>query len=183
MKGWRPLLLAAAVIAALVAVVLLSRRGAETPSTETPSATPLPTPAPVHLVLFFPAADRLLHREEREVPELPSTLTSRVRVVMEELLSGSRFGYANPFPWPATVDAVFVDREGNAYVDLSPPPAGAVEGTATEVALAYAAVSTVIANCPEVVRVQLIFGGREVHTLGHLDLSRPLAPAVELVAP
>jgi len=44
-------------------------------------------------------------------------------------------------------------------------------------------VNSIVANCPDVRRVQLLFAGRQVKTLGHLDLSRPLAPSLELVAP
>ena len=50
-------------------------------------------------------------------------------------------------------------------------------------ALTYATVDTVAANCPGILRVQLLFGGREVSTFGHLDLSQPVAPAVDVVAP
>ena len=56
-------------------------------------------------------------------------------------------------------------------------------GTDGEVALAYATVNSVIANCPGVRRVQVLLGGRQVTTLGHLDLSRPLSPNLNLVAP
>ena len=48
--------------------------------------------------------------------------------------------------------------------------------------LVYGTVNSVVANCPGVRRVQLLFGGREVTTLGHLDLSRPLPPNPDLVA-
>jgi hypothetical protein len=81
------------------------------------------------------------------------------------------------------VGAVFLDREGNAYIDLSTPPADTVAGTDGELALVYGTVNSVVANCSGVRRVQVLFGGRQVSTLGHLDLSRPLPPNLELVAP
>jgi hypothetical protein len=80
------------------------------------------------------------------------------------------------------VEAVFVDGAGNAYVDFSYPPADALQGTSAEVMTVYAVVNTVVANCKGIQRVQLLFGGREVPTLGNLDLSRPLAPQPQLVA-
>jgi hypothetical protein len=147
------------------------------------AAVATPTPEPVELVMFYPGDDDFLHRERREIPELPASGPSRVKAVVEELLSGSRDGYAPAFPWPATVETAFVDGTGNAYVDFSAPPSDAVEGTSTELAMAYATVHTVVANCPGVARVQLLFGGHQVSTFGHLDLSRPLAPRPELVAP
>jgi len=135
------------------------------------------------LVLFFPGDDTMLHREVREVPELPEGIPLRIRLVVEELVAGSRDGYAPAFSWPAVVQAVFMDRQGNAYVDLSTPPMDSSGGTDGEVALAYATVNSVIANCPGVRRVQVLLGGRQVTTLGHLDLSRPLSPNLNLVAP
>jgi hypothetical protein len=149
-----------------------------------PQAGPVAaTPLPVRVYLFFPADDTLLHREARMLPELPDATTSRIRAVLEELLTGSQEGLAPAFPWAASVEAVFVDRAGNAYVDLSPPPADALQGTSSEVMLVYAVINTVVANCKGIERVQLLFGGREVATLGNLDLSQPLAPRPQLVAP
>jgi Sporulation and spore germination len=184
MKAVRPLVATAAVLAVLAAVVLLSRHRQPPPAPPPPAgATPAPTPVPGILVLFFPADDTLLHREARQVPEVPAALGARIRLVVEELIAGSREGYAPAVPWAATVDAVFVDHEGNAYVDLSTPPDGAIEGSDGELAFAFAAVDSVVTNCPGVRRVQLLLGGHEVATLGHLDLSRPLPPDLEIVAP
>jgi len=183
MKAVRAFLAVLLVVVGVTAVVLLARRrqpGPEAAATPGPTA---PTPVPGHVVLFFPGDDALLHREAREVPELPAGNAARVRLVMEELVAGSREGYAAALPWAAVVGAVFVDREGNAYVDLSPPPPDAIEGTDTELAVAYATTNSVVLNCPGVERLQLLFGGQQVATLGHLDFSRPLAPKLDLVAP
>jgi hypothetical protein len=183
MKALRPIVATLAVLALLVTVVALSRRRSAPPPAPAAGATPAPTPAPRKLVLFFPGDDAMLHRELREVPELPEGNPLRIRLVVEELVAGSRDGYAPAFSWAAIVQAVFVDRQGNAYVDLSPPPADGSAGTDGELALAYSTVNSVIANCPEVRRVQVLLGGRQVTTLGHLDLSRPLSPNLKLVAP
>jgi hypothetical protein len=148
-----------------------------------PQAAPAqPTPVLARVFLFFPGDDTLLHREIRPLAELPDATAARIRTVVEELLAGSQEGWAPAFPWAATVENVFVDGAGNAYVDFSPPPADAFGGSSEEVMLAYAVVNTVIANCRGIERVQLLFGGREVPTLGNLDLSRPLAPQPQLVA-
>nr|HVN31267.1 GerMN domain-containing protein [Thermoanaerobaculaceae bacterium] len=182
MKAVRPIVAALAVVAVLAAVVALSRRRAAPVPTPAPGETPAPTPIPGKLVLFFPGDDARLHREGREVPELPEGSPSRIRLVVEELVAGSREGYAPAFPWTAEVQAVFVDRDGNAYVDLSTPPPDAVAGTDGEVAVVYGTVNSVVANCPGVRRVQVLLGGQQVATLGHLDLSRPLLPNPALVA-
>jgi len=164
----------------LLAVSGLSCRR-ETPAQ--PAATPVPTPVPSRVLLFFPGDDTLLHRENREVAELPASMPARIRLLVDELLAGSQAGWAAPFPWPVTVELAFVDRDGNAFIDLAPLPPEGVDGSAAEVALLYSVTSTVVANCPGVFRVQLLFGGTEVASLGHLDLSKPVSPRPELVAP
>ncbi len=135
-----------------------------------------PTPAPEQrVILLFAGNDGLLHPELRSVP-LPAEVHERIRVVMTELLSGPRNrGQLTPvIPYPATVDAVFVDQHGNAFIDLSAPPEP-LTGSSTELLLAYGIVDSIVLNCPEVTAVQILFGGHEVPTLtGHLDLSKPL---------
>lgn len=182
MKALRPIVATVAVVAMLAVVVLLSLRH-RAPAPPPAAAEPEPpTAVPGKLVLFFPADDALLHREAREVPDLPGGALPRIRLVLEELIAGSREGFAPAFPWSPTVQAVFLDREGDAFLDLSAPPADLPTGSEAELAMAYATVNSVVANCPGVRRVQLLFGGHEVATLGHLDLSHPLGPNLELVA-
>ncbi len=184
MKALRPIGAALAVLVAVAVVVLLGRK-APAPAPPAPPAetgTPAPTPVPTTLVLYFPGDDAMLHRETREVTELPAGLSPRVRLVMEELLAGSHEGNAPVFPWAAAVQAVFVGRNGDAWIDLSTPPAGAVAGSDGELVMAYATVNSVVSSCPGVKRVQVLLGGHAVPTLGHLDLSRPLPPNMALVA-
>ncbi len=173
-------------VAALAALALASlTAGCKRPAPPPPqaAATPAPTPVPGVVVLFFPAEDTMLHREAREVPEIPEPIPARIRLVLEELIAGSKQGYAPAVPWAATVEAVFLDKDGNAYVDLSRPPEGAIAGSDGELDFAFSTVNSVVTNCPGVRRVQVLLGGREVATLGHLDLSRPLPPDLEIVAP
>ncbi|MEP0773697.1 MAG: GerMN domain-containing protein [Acidobacteriota bacterium] len=184
MRWLRPLVAAILLLVGLAAAaVLVSRsRGRSTAPVEVPG-TPEPTPVPASMTLFFPGPDLALHRERRLVAERPPTTQRCAAVVLEELLAGSQEGWASPFTWPASVDAVFVTSAGNVVADISPPPAGQVQGTASEVGLIYSAVNSLVASCPGVARVQLLFGGRQVESFGHLDLSRPLAPRPDLVAP
>lgn len=145
-------------------------------------AAPTPTPAPEQqIVLLFGGHDNLLHPELRSVP-LPTDLHARIRVLVSELLAGSRSDLAPVVPYPAEVTAVFVDRQRNAYVSLTEPPQP-LEGSAIELMLTYGVVDTVLLNCPELAAVQLLFGGAEIPTLtGHLDLSRPLPLNKRLIA-
>jgi hypothetical protein len=184
MKTLRPLLAVVLILGAVAAVVFVAGRRAPRAAPAAGAATvPTPTPVPGQIVLFFVGEDGCLRREPREVADLPSEAPARIRVVLEELIAGSRNGLLSPFPWAASVQTVFVDRRGNAYVDFTPPPSDAVAGPRREASVVYATVHSIVANCPKVERVQLLFGGRQVPTLGHLDLSRPLAPRPELVAP
>lgn len=165
---------ALAVVGALAAVLLLSGR-TERPTDVIPvRAQPTPTPAPEQrVILLFLGADGMLHPELRSVP-LPAELPARIRVVLDELLTGPSSALASALPYAATIGPVFVDGHGTAFVDLTAPP-GPLDGSHTELMLAYAVVDSVLLNCPELRAVQLLFDGHEVDTLtGHLDLSRPL---------
>lgn len=153
------------------------------------TAAPPPAPGPVQtpsqttfVVLVFPGEDLLLHRETRELPELPAGVETQARVILQELLAGPRTPLAPVAWWPAEVREVFYDGKGTVFVDLTPPQA---MGTGSEAELAlHASIATTLAlNIKAVQRVQLLFGGREVETLGHLDFSRPLPPRWDLVAP
>jgi len=135
------------------------------------------------LVLFFVGEHGLLRREPREVAELPSGTQARVHLVLDELLGGSHSGLASPIPWAVSVQTVFADRKGQVFVDFSSPSQPSIAGTSAELAFVYSIVNSVVANCPGVVGVQLLFGGKEISTLGNLDLRRPLAPNLDVVEP
>lgn len=176
---WRVGLIAVAVAVAIALLGWLLFSADPLPQTEEIQAAvelPTPTPAPEQrIVLLFIGRDGLLHPELRSVP-LPDEVYERIRVVMGELLAGPdpSLNLAPVIPYAAALEAVFVDGTGNAFVDLTAPP-GKLEGSSTELLLAYGVVDTILLNCPEVSAVQILFGGHEVKTLtGHLDLSKPL---------
>ena len=177
--NWRVVLIALAAVAAIALLAWLLQGGKpQIEQAESLDAVELPTPTPApeqRIILLFAGRDGMLHPELRSVP-LPDELHERIRVVMSELLVGPRSAsrLSPPVPYQASLEAVFVDQHGNAYVDLTAPPQ-ALEGSSTELMLAYGVVNSIILNCPEVSAVQILFGGHEVDTLtGHLDLSRPL---------
>ena len=177
--NWRVALIAVAAVAAVALLVWLLQGG--TPRTvqqEVVSVQDIPTPTPApeqRIILLFTGADGMLHPELRSVP-LPKEVHERIQVVMRELLAGpaSSPRLAPVVPYQASLKAVFVDQNGNAFVDLTAPPEP-LAGSSTELILAYGVVNSIILNCPEVSAVQILFGGHEVTTLtGHLDLSKPL---------
>jgi hypothetical protein len=144
--------------------------------------TPTPTPAPESsVILLFAGSDGLLHPELRGVA-LPADVYERATLVVRELLAGPRGKLRAVVPYDATLNALYLDNEGRAFVDLTAPPQG-LEGSHIELMLAYGVVNSVLLNCPELTAVQLLFGGSEVPTLtGHLDLSRPLVLNKRLIA-
>jgi len=135
---------------------------------------PTPTPAPEQRVmLLFAGSDGMLHPELRSVP-LPAEVHERVRTVVLEVLVGPTGKLKPVVPWAAELIAVFIDREGTAFIDLTAPPKP-LSGSHTELILAYGLVDSILLNCPELTSVQILFGGHEIPTLtGHLDFSRPL---------
>lgn len=170
------IVLAVATSMALLAWVLFTGGGPVTmPRPDEPLVVdPTPTPAPEQsIVLLFAGSDGWLRPELREVP-LPSDLDERVHTVMRELLAGPTGTLGPVVPYPAEVNSVFIDGDGNAFIDLTGPPEP-LEGSHVELMLAYGVIDSVLLNCPELRAVQLLFDGHEVPTLtGHLDLSRPL---------
>jgi germination protein M len=184
--NWRVALIALAAVAAVALLVWLLQGGrpaVEQVEVFEAESLPTPTPAPEQrVVLLFAGRDNLLHPELRSVP-LPEEVHERIRVVMNELLRGpSASRFAPPVPYAASLEAVFVDEKGVAYVNLTAPPEP-LAGSSTELMLAYGVVNSIILNCPEISAVQILFGGHEVDTLtGHLDLSKPLVLNRQFIA-
>jgi germination protein M len=178
--NWRVALIALAAVGAVALLAWLLQGGSKprVEQAEVFEAVELPTPTPApeqRVILLFVGGDGMLHPELRSVP-LPEEVHERIRVVMNELLAGPRSAprLSPPVPYQASLEAVFVDQNGHAYIGLTAPPEP-LSGSSTELMLAYGVVNSIILNCPEVSAVQILFGGHEIETLtGHLDLSRPL---------
>ena len=169
-----------AVIAILLSMALGPESGGQDAVVESVVATPTPSP-PQRIILLYAGSDGMLYPEVREVP-LPAEIEARMRVVIEELLAGPTQGLRPPIPYEAELNGVFVDIEGNGYVDVTAPPEP-LQGSHTELLLTYSVVDSILLNCPDLAAVQLLFSGQEVDTLtGHLDLSRPLTLNKRFVA-
>jgi hypothetical protein len=139
----------------------------------------------ISVKLFFEAADRRgLVPEERTVPFRPE-LSEQIRVVAEELIRGSRQGLLAPLHPETRVLDVFLTARGVAYLDLSQQASlGQAGGAEAELHSVYAIVDSIIENFPAVRRVQILIEDRPAETLaGHVDLSRPLAADLTLLAP
>ncbi|UCF30715.1 MAG: GerMN domain-containing protein [bacterium] len=131
---------------------------------------------------FNDAEGRRLALEAREIPW--QSTEEAIRQSLEELIAGpTKRKLAPAVPGGVRVREVFL-RDGVAYVDLT---AAVSEnhpgGSWSELLTVYALVNTITENFPEVDRVQLLIEGKESETLaGHIDISRPLAGRVQLLA-
>ncbi|MFQ5790357.1 MAG: GerMN domain-containing protein, partial [Acidobacteriota bacterium] len=112
--------------------------------------------------------------EEREVP-FASSLQEQAKLVVRELLAGSRRGRASPFPKGVKLRELFITPQGLAFVDLSREViSNHPGGSSGEELTVYSLSNTLIANFPAVKKVQILVEGREVQSLaGHLDLTLP----------
>ncbi|MCG6964021.1 MAG: GerMN domain-containing protein [Acidobacteria bacterium] len=179
----RAALIAVALASLLIVLYLVLRSGGGGGGeVSAPGVLPTPTPAPEQKVmLLFLGRDGLLHPELRMV-SLPAETEQRVRAVVSEILAGPSGRLLPVVPYQAQLLDVFIDGDGHAFVDLSPPD-HRLEGSNIELVLTYGIVDSVLLNCPDLVGVQILFGGHEVPTLtGHLDLSAPLRLNKGLIA-
>lgn len=149
-----------------------------------------PEPAPsverrIQVQLFFehPELEGLV-AENRSVALTPD-LGGQVKRVVQELVRGSDSELISPLPEGTRVLDVLVTDHGVAIVDLSREASeGHLGGSAAELLTVYAVVNSITTNFPAIRRVQLLIDDRTVDTLaGHVDLSRPLAPDMTLLAP
>jgi hypothetical protein len=71
---------------------------------------------------------------------------------------------------------VFIDDQGTAYVDFSEALSQTHPGGPwAEMLTLRSIMQTLVANVPEIKRMQILIEGREVETLaGHIDIRRPL---------
>jgi spore germination protein GerM len=113
--------------------------------------------------------------ERRRVP--PSqTLVDRVKASLQELIAGPKGNALRTVSAEAKIREVFMDDQGTAYVDFSEALSQAHPGGPwAEMLTLRSIMQTLVANVPEIKRVQILIEGREVETLaGHMDIRRPL---------
>lgn len=138
----------------------------------------------IEVTLFFLSDnDDLLHRETREIEAGPSPADEAERA-LEELIKGSERGLLSPLPAQTRVRQVFVNQDGTAYVDFGKEIMEKFSyGSSSELAAVFAVVNTLAVSFQPVRRVVILVEGSERETLGgHVDLSRPLAANLSLVA-
>ncbi len=135
--------------------------------------------------LMFPGPGNMLHTETRELDEA-SDEEERLRRLVEALLEGPQTeGLFRPFPEGIELASILIATDGTAIVDLAsseggPPPSS---GSTEELLAVYSLVNTVLLDAPDLRRVALLWNGQHRPTLaGHVDLTRPLGLARQLIA-
>ena len=155
------------------------------PSSSAPAASPsAEAQRTINVKLFFESNQAPgLALEERAVP-FSSDLATQIRTLLEELAKGSTAGLGPTLAGTTRVLEVFVTARGVAYVDLSKEARDSVTGGSDEEqATVYSVVDSITASFPSISRVQILIENEPATTLaGHVDLSRPLAPDLTLLA-
>jgi len=142
------------------------------------------SPGRLEVTLFFLSDDDdLLHRETREIEAGP-TVEDEAERALQELVRGSARSYLSPLPPGTRVRQVFVNQDGTAYVDFGKEIMEKFAyGSSSELAAVYSVVNTLAVNFRPIRRVVILVEGAERETLGgHVDLSRPFAADLNLVA-
>jgi len=134
--------------------------------------------------LYFPAAeDDGLVAEAREIFATAAP-GDRAKQIVADLISGPSTELAlRALPRGTRLRQIYVLQTGVAYIDFSDDLRdGLGGGTAEEMLAVYAIVDSVVLNIPEIQRVGILIDGEPIDTLnGHMDLSRPLPPNIELI--
>ena len=147
----------------------------------TDSDEPLET---TDIILFFLSeGDDLLHPEDRKIFANPQVV-HQAKLVIEELIKGSRYGSVSPIPLATTLRQLYVTQAGVAYVDFSREiQENHLSGSAAEISTIYAIVNSLTYNFKSIKRVFILIDGGERETLsGHIDLRRPFLPKNDLIA-
>jgi spore germination protein GerM len=113
--------------------------------------------------------------EKRRVPPNQSII-ERAKVSLQELIAGPQSAALRTVPAEVKIREVFMDDQGTAYIDFSESLSqNHPGGPWAEMLTLRSIMQTLVTNVPEIKRVQILIGGREVETLaGHLDIRRPL---------
>jgi germination protein M len=172
---------------AFVAAVLWLGQPAPPPASQ-PPAPPVYPPGTERaaLKLYFASPDGLSLAPEARAVLQPAATCDQMAEALRELIAGpTEEGLARVLPPETTLRQVFIAEYGTVYVNFGPEIAQQHPGGAgAELLSVYSIVSTLERNFPQVREVAILVEGREPQTLaGHVDISRPLTPRADLIAP
>ena len=173
---------AAVVLVWLLFFALPGRYDAQPQTATAPPTTAAPD-APgrnIKAQLFFVADDGVtLTGVERDVPFGENTVEQAKAIVGAQIAPVTE-PLVSAIPPGTALRALFITRDGEAYVDLSRELVTAHPGGSTnELLTIRTIVEALTANLPAITAVQLLVDGRELDTLaGHVDLRRPFTRKV-----
>jgi len=134
-------------------------------------------------LFFLSEEDYLLHPEEREIYAYEQTVFEAKQTI-EELVRGSSNGALASVPTGTRLREMYITSDGVVYVDFSRELVdNHRSGTSAEMATVFAIVNSLTYNFESIKRVFILIEGNEKETLnGHIDLTRPLLPRLDLIA-
>jgi germination protein M len=143
-----------------------------------PPVSPQP-PAEVAVTLYFSDAQAMyLEPEQRIVARGDVPLAE---VVIRELMKGrDGQGTGSPIPKGTRLLGISV-TDGIAHVNFSSEFQTKHWGGTTGEAHTVFAITNSLAELPGIERVQFLLEGKPLETLGHMDLTQPIAPDVGLI--
>jgi hypothetical protein len=160
---------------ALAGLLLAPRWLAPAPAV-VPASPPQVETRRIRATLFLVSADGTrLAPIDREVP-FEERQVEQARRILEAQFAPPPPGAVSAIPVGTTLRALYLLKDGQAYVDLSrEAAANHPGGTLNEILTVYTIVEALTTNLPAITSIHLLVDGREVETLaGHVDLRRPL---------
>jgi spore germination protein GerM len=126
-------------------------------------------------IWFASRQEDALVAEKRRRPPLP-TPVERAKASLQELIAGPKGDALRTIAAEVNIRELFIDPQGTAYVDFNEAFSQTHPGGPwAELLTLRSIMQTLVANVPEIKRVQILIEGREVETLaGHVDIRRPL---------
>jgi spore germination protein GerM len=126
-------------------------------------------------IWFASQQEDALVSERRRVPS-GATPVDRAKASLQELITGPKSDALRTVSTEVKIRELFIDDQGTAYVDFSEALRQTNPGGPwAEMLTLRSIMQTLVANVPEVKRVQILIEGREVETLaGYVDIRRPL---------
>ena len=152
------------------------------PATDEPLPASTATEPTVEVSLYFADSTGGLKPERRELPAGGSP-SRRARRVVEALLEGPKGSLTRTLPRGTVLRECYVVRDGTAFVDLDAAFAlGLSKGSEDALVAVWSLTNTLAAAVPEIHQVKILVEGEEVSDLGgHLDLTQPVLPAMDLI--
>jgi hypothetical protein len=125
--------------------------------------------------LYFPDLEGThLEQEIRQIPA-PKNPADLARMILEELIAGSREQSTPVFPPGTQIENVIIGGNNDLYINLDEEYHDRVNpGTESEILLVSSVARTLSANMPQVETFQILVGGKQIDTLGgHIRADRP----------